>query len=203
MDYIEIPEITLLVETKIAVSLSPKRYAHCESTGKMAAMLSERFGVDRPASYLAGISHDMCRELSFEEQEGLVDRYGACIGFLRGRPSLEALFSDNEYKRKMMHGPAAACLLCHEFNLREMNVLEAVTLHSIADEKMSDIAKIVYISDKLEPLRNRPEDADEKLKTLDLESLFVYTISCVVRWFSETSKPLSPFTADLYSRMLK
>jgi len=203
MDYIEIPEITHRIETRILADLSPKRYAHCKSTGEVAAMLSDRFGVDKEASYLAGLSHDMCRELSFEEQEGLVDRHGACIAFLRERPSMKALFSDTVYKKKMMHGPAAACMLCHEFGMREPDILEAVTLHSIADEKMSDLAKIVYISDKLEPLRNRPHDADEKLHTLDLDSLFVYTIACVVRWFSETSEPLSPFTADLYSRMLK
>jgi len=193
----------LRVETKIVTTLSPKRYAHCKSTGETAAMLSDRFGVDRRAGYLAGIAHDMCRELSFEEQEQLVDRYGACIAFLRGRPSLEALFSDTEYRKKMIHGPAAACMLCHEFNVEEPDILEAVALHSIADETMSDMAKIVYISDKLDPLRSRPQDADEKLHTLDLASLFVYTIACVVHWFAESGKSLSPFTADLYSRMLK
>jgi nicotinate-nucleotide adenylyltransferase len=203
MDYIEITEITKRVEIKIAATLSPKRYAHCKSTGAVAVMLSERFGVNKEASYLAGLSHDMCRELSFEEQENLVDNYGACIAFLRGRPSLEALFSDTTYKRKMIHGPAAACLLCHEFGMREPDILEAVALHSVADEEMSNIAKIVYISDKLEPLRSRPQDVDEKLHTLDLDALFVYTIACVVHWFSEADKPLSPFTADLYSRMLK
>jgi len=94
-------------------------------------------------------------------------------------------------------------MLCHEFNVKEQDILEAVALHSIADEMMSDIAKIVYISDKLEPLRHRPQDADEKLHTLDLESLFVYTLGCVVQWFSSSGKPLSPFTAHLYSRILK
>ncbi len=203
MDYIDISETTLRIETRLAATLSPKRYAHCRSTGETASMLSGRFGMDRRVGYIAGLSHDMCRELSFEAQEHLVDRYGACIAFLCGRPSLKALFSDTEYKRKMLHGPAAACMLWHEFNVEAPDILEAVALHSIADEMMSDVAKIVFISDKLEPLRNRPQDADEKLHTLDLESLFVYTVACVVHWFSSSGESLSPFTADLYSRMLK
>jgi len=203
MDYIDISETTLRVETRLAATLSPKRYAHCRSTGETAAMLSVRFGVDRRAGYLAGLSHDMCRELPFEAQERLVDRYGACIAFLRGRSSLTALFADIDYKRKMLHGPAAACMLWHEFGVEEPDILEAVALHSVADEMMSDMAKIVYISDKLEPLRNRPKEAEEKLHALDLESLFVYTVACVVHWFSSSGEALSPFTADLYSRILK
>jgi len=203
MDYIDIDKTSLRVTTRLAAILSPKRYAHCKSTAETAVMLSARFGVDRHASYLAGLAHDMCRELSFEAQEHLVDSYGSCIAFLRGRQSLQALFSDTEYKKKMLHGPASACMLCHEFNVDEPDILEAVALHSIADEMMSDIAKIVYISDKLEPLRHRPQDADEKLHTLDLESLFVYTLGCVVQWFSSSGKPLSPFTTHLYSRILK
>lgn len=199
----EIPEITLQVEKKITAALSPKRYAHCKSTAEMAVTLSDRFGIDRQTAYLAGLSHDMCRELSFEEQEKIVERYGACLDFLRGRPSLEAILSDSDYRKKMIHGPAAACELCHEFKLETSVIIEAVALHSVADTEMSDLAKIIYISDKLEPLRHRPQDASEKLRTLDLDSLFVYTIACVVHWFSEAGKQLSPFTADLYSRMLK
>jgi nicotinate-nucleotide adenylyltransferase len=155
MDYIDIDETSLRVETRLAATLSPKRYAHCKSTGETAAMLSTRFGVDRHASYLAGLAHDMCREMSFEAQQRLVDRHGACIEFLRGRPSLQALFFDTEYKEKMLHGPASACALWHEFSVEQKDILEAVALHSIADEAMCDMAKIVYISDKLEPLRNQ------------------------------------------------
>ncbi len=69
-------------------------------------------------------------------------------------------------------------MLCHEFNVEEPDILEAVALHSIADETMSDMAKIVYISDKLEPLRSRPQDADEKLHTLICFSLCLYHCMC-------------------------
>ena len=78
-----------------------------------------------------------------------------------------------------------------------------MALHSIADDAMSPLAKIVYIADKLEPLRNRSADADEKMQTLDLDSLFAYTLASVVRWFSESGKPLCPYTAEIYSRMTK
>jgi hypothetical protein len=62
-------------------------------------MLSDRIRLDRRAGYLAAL-HTICAGIKLREQEPLVDRYGACIAFLRGRPSLEALFSDTEYRRK-------------------------------------------------------------------------------------------------------
>ncbi|HOU60476.1 MAG TPA: bis(5'-nucleosyl)-tetraphosphatase (symmetrical) YqeK [Rectinema sp.] len=203
MDYIEIPEIASIIEKEIACNLSPKRYAHSRSTSETAVKLAERFGEDRWAAHLAGLSHDMCRGLSFEEQNNLVNKHRACIAFLSERPSLAAILSDREYREKMIHGPAAACSLCYRFQVREESILEAVALHSIADDAMSPLAKIVYIADKLEPLRNRSADADEKMQTLDLDSLFAYTLASVVRWFSESGKPLCPYTAEIYIRMTK
>ncbi len=203
MDYIEIPEIAKVIEKEIACTLTPKRYAHSRSTAETAIKLAERFGEDRWAAHLAGLSHDMCRGLSFEEQDNLVNQYKACIAFLSKRASLAAILSDKEFKEKMIHGPAAACLLCHRFQVRQEPILEAVALHSIADDEMSPLAKIVYIADKLEPLRNRAADADEKMQTLDLDSLFAYTLNSVVKWFSESGRPLCPYTAEIYSRMPK
>ena len=83
----------------------------------------------------------------------------------------------------MIHGPAAACLLCHRFQVRKNRYWKL--WHCIALQMMQcPLAKIVYIADKLEPLRNRAADADEKMQTLDLDSLFAYTLTSVVKWFS-------------------
>lgn len=202
MDYIETAELIDAVRARVFSTLTPKRYAHCESTARTAAELAYRFGYDEKNCYLAGLAHDMCREMSIDAQENLVARESSGIDFLRGYDSMKALFADPAFRAKMIHGPAAACALFQDFGVHDMMILEAVALHSIADEKMSPCTKIVYIADKLEPRRSRPADAEESLRVLDLDGLFEYTIACVVRWFSDSGKTLAPFTKELYNRML-
>jgi len=202
MDYIDNNKLIDAVGARVRATLSPKRLAHCESTARTAADLARRFSLDERACYAAGLAHDMCRELSLEAQEALVARERDAIGFLENHASMKALFADHDFRGKMIHGPAAACTLYRDFGVRDRMILESVALHSIADEQMSDCAKVVYISDKLEPRRSRPQDAEEKLRSLDLDHLFAYTVDCVVRWFSDSGKALAPFTQELYHRML-
>ncbi|HCX96779.1 MAG TPA: hypothetical protein DHU26_07375 [Spirochaetaceae bacterium] len=203
MAYIRISEILSQVEKTVETELSAKRLAHCRSTAETSAFLCERFGLDVEKGRLAGIAHDMCRELVYEEQERIIAQFGSCLDRFHASPSLQALLSDPVYRKKMIHGPAAACMLCHEFGVDDADILEAIALHSIADNGASDLAKVVYIADKLEPLRQRPSDTEEMLHTLNLDALFVYTLANVVRWFQESGKSLSPYTAELYNRMLQ
>lgn len=202
MDSTKIAELIAAVDAHLAREITPKRRAHCESTARTAAELARRFGLDENICYLAGLAHDMCREMSVEAQESLVGEQRAAIAFLEARESMRALFADPVFRGKMVHGPAAACALYRDFAVRDMTVLEAVALHSVADREMSACAKIVYIADKLEPRRSRPADAEDALRHFGLDELFNYTIACVVRWFSDAGKPLAPFTATLYQRML-
>jgi|DewCreStandDraft_4_1066084.scaffolds.fasta_scaffold01124_24 nicotinate-nucleotide adenylyltransferase len=201
MDYINFAEIAVVIEKTLRTELSEKRLAHSLSTARTASALCIRFGLDANQGYLAGLSHDMARELPFSQQEEIYNEHSSCLGSLASRASLESLREDEVFYRKMLHGPAAACILCSRYGIREPDILEAVALHSTADEDMSALARIIYIADKLEPTRKRPEDADMVLKTFNLDALFAYTVRCVVRWFEESGKPLSPYTQSLFRRM--
>lgn len=203
MDYIGISEIFSQIEKVVETKLSAKRLAHCRSTAETSAFLCKRFGLDVEKGRLAGIAHDMCRELAYEEQEKIISNFIACLDRFHTSLSLQAILSDPIYRKKMIHGPAAACILCHEYGIDDTDILEAIALHSIADSAASNLAKVVYIADKLEPLRQRPPDAEKMLKELNLDALFVYTLTNVVRWFRESGKSLSPYTAELYNRMLQ
>lgn len=202
MDYTGIHEIVFAIEEKIATTLTPKRFAHCKSTAQTASKLAQRFDGNVEMCYLAGLAHDMCRELSFEEQQNIVHQNSKCLSFISQRDSYKAIFADEYFTKKMLHGPAAACMLYSSYNIFQFDILEAVALHSIADETMSQCAKIVFISDKLEPLREQRHDAQKNLNTLPLNDLFIYTIACVKSWFSESGKPILPYTSVIYSRIL-
>jgi len=91
--------------------------------------------------------------------------------------------------------------LCHDYQIHQFPILEAIALHTIADEFMSPLAKIVFIADKLEPTRERAGNTAQELQFLDLDSLFVYTLGSVIEWFTKEKKTLNPYTVELYKKI--
>jgi len=67
-------------------------------------MLAARFGENEEAAYLAGLSHDMCKEMSIEDQERLITIYHDCIDFLADRPALHALSFNDVLEEKCCMG---------------------------------------------------------------------------------------------------
>ena len=62
-------------------------------------------------------------------------------------------------KLTLLHGRAAAIKLRQDFGVTDDDVLEAIANHTFGGENLSDLAKIVFTADKIEP--GRPQSTDE------------------------------------------
>ncbi len=58
----------------LKIRLSKKRYVHSLNVAKTAEELAVRYGYDAEKCLLAGLVHDICKELPDEEQLELVRR---------------------------------------------------------------------------------------------------------------------------------
>jgi nicotinate-nucleotide adenylyltransferase len=132
----------LRVEAAARETLNTARFLHSRNTALMAYDLCRRFGIDPKAGYLAGIAHDLGKQLSNEKLLELAKTDGMKITSLeKERPNL-------------LHGRAAAVLLRENFNVHNKDVLEAAVYHTSGNADMGALAKIVYIADKIEVSRN-------------------------------------------------
>jgi nicotinate-nucleotide adenylyltransferase len=126
------------VEDAAREALSPSRFIHSRNTAVMARDLARRGGLDQGAAYLAGIAHDMAKPLNKRELLVLAEQD-------------ERGFSALEQKNPgLLHGRAAAVLLQKYFGIHNRDVLEAVAFHTTGKRDMSDLAKAVFIADKIE-----------------------------------------------------
>ncbi len=163
--------VTAAVERSARLSLTSQRYLHARAVALFAADLCGRFGLDPEAGYLAGIAHDLCKELPPEGMRELA------LGDGRGLSELEVS------KPSLLHARAAAVLLRDRFDVRDEAVLEAVRLHTSGDVGMGPLAKILYVADKLEPSRTEVEGDQRVLaSTADLQSLFDRTLRDTVAY---------------------
>ena len=84
------------------------------------------------------------------------------------------------------------------------DVLEAVREHTIGKAGMCNLAKILYVADKIEP--KRPQVTDEylkKLEGLDLDTLLVVVMKENIAYLDFKGKTVSPASRDLLASLMR
>jgi predicted HD superfamily hydrolase involved in NAD metabolism len=109
-----------------------------------AARLAGMFNGDIERAYLAGLMHDYARELTEEELLELTAKHNLSTD------GVELM------QTSLLHGPVGAWLLEEEGLITDKQVLDAIRWHTTGHPDMDQLARIIYISDYIEPGRNFP-----------------------------------------------
>jgi len=184
------------IEDEARASISLTRYIHSRHTALLAWDLCCRFRTDYPSldpevGYLAGIAHDLCKQLCDDEQIRLAQIYGGEISSLeKEKPSL-------------LHGRACAVVLKERFKIDDNEVLEAVALHTEGGRGMSPLAKVLYIADKMEVSRVKVEPALRKqvLAGETLDRIFIAVLEQTVSSLRNRKLEFSKNTLNLLEEM--
>ena len=148
------------VKDKIAFmeqNLSKKRFLHSCNVARAAKMLAQRYGADQEKAYFAGLVHDICKEMPFEEQKRLM---------------MAGNFAPDEaelHSRKLWHGIAGAYFLRTEFGVTDRDILLAVRFHTVGRQDMSLLEEIIYMADMISEERDYKGVA--KMRRLAFENL--------------------------------
>ena len=131
-------EILKLLEER----LKPTRLAHTLGVREMAVKLAKIYGCDIRKAEQAALLHDFCKNISVEESDSLVEKYGLDRKYL-GNGALA-------------HSQVAAKVLEYEYGLDDREVLLAIEHHTVGDFNMGLLEKIIYVADAIEPCRDYP-----------------------------------------------
>lgn len=191
------------IQDYMKAHMDEKRYLHSLRVAETAIILCNRYGENPDAGYLAGLSHDMCKQLSEIKIKELAKKDGLSISHIeKEKPSL-------------LHGRAAASLLSEQFLCencfqeetelfaKKESILEAVRWHTFGKDKLSALAKIVYIADKIEP--GRSYDAKSLLNDIDnlsLDALALNVIKDAIAYLERKKKDIALPTLRFYEELL-
>lgn len=142
-------------------SVKKSRYEHSVRVADMCVRICKHYGFDEKQGYLAGIGHDMCKEMPKPKMIRLASKDGLPI-------------SESEMaKPSLLHGRAAAVLMKKKFGVKDEDVIEAVAVHTVGKIGMCTLSKVLFLADKIEP--GRPQTNDEyynKLFSMGFEKMF-------------------------------
>lgn len=168
-------------------NVSKSRYEHSLRTAKLSEKMCVLYGEDKNKGYLAGLSHDICK--NFDEQN--MRR----LALLSGE---EITKTENE-NFSLLHGKAASAKLKNDFSVSDSEILEAVAVHTLGKKGMCTLSKILYIADKIEP--GRPQMTKKYLKSLlknPLDALLKIVIEENISYLEKKGKKVASETLELY-----
>lgn len=132
----------------VKTNLSDYRYTHTLGVAKMAKDLAKYHHVDTHKAYLAGLLHDLTKELDDEIQDEYLKYYDP-----------EKL----DYPIKVKHSFTCKYYLKDKFNLHDSDVLNAIYNHTILNSN-DKLSLILYIADKREENRHIDDEVYEVAK---------------------------------------
>ncbi len=137
MDYQEILVI-------LAKQLRPARFRHSREVSRTAVRLAERWDADIEQARLAGILHDCARHLKGKELIARAMENGVHLDEMElCQPAL-------------IHAPLGAIFARTQFDVTDPMILQAIHRHTTGAAQMSQLDKILYLADCIEPGRNYP-----------------------------------------------
>lgn len=175
--------------------VKPKRFAHIMGVAETAELLAATYGADVRRARLAGLLHDWDKGY----RDGEIRQRARDLG-------VDALVGEWVVGNmpEVLHGPTAAAALAREFPQIPADVLEAIRWHTTASLEMSDLDKIIYIADALEPSRAFAE-ADELrslIGRISLDELYHRVYRFWTLALIRSDRVLHPATIDIWNAMV-
>ncbi|WP_456476410.1 bis(5'-nucleosyl)-tetraphosphatase (symmetrical) YqeK, partial [Oceanithermus sp.] len=135
---------TVSIETlteRVRERVSPERWAHIQRVAELARDVAEAAGADGERAYLAGLLHDVARELSEEE----------LLALCPPQNEVEAAHP------RALHG-CAGRKIAEALGVTDPEVLEAIEGHVWGVDPDNRVGMAVYVADTSEPGRGVNDD---------------------------------------------
>lgn len=156
-----------------------------------AMRLAEKNNCDKEKAYLAGLFHDVAREISQTET----------IRFLKEN---NFVFCDEDFLvPEVLHGHLSAIIVSNELNIQDKDVLQAMKRHTTGEKDMTTLDAVIFLSDMIEPARDYP--GVQELRALAEKDLFKATLKGVehtITYLLVGEKFIHPRTIEVYNWML-
>ncbi len=136
--------------------VSKKRFQHSLSVADLSVKIARGNNLDEYKAYLIGIYHDIAKSLTKEELQVYMDIY---------KPY------ELNYDYPVWHQYVGYYYLKHSCRLKNKKMLKAIRHHCLGDD--NDIySKLIFVADKLDPLRDYDSSKEIEIACRDLNKAF-------------------------------
>lgn len=136
---------------------SEYRYKHSMSVASTAEKLAKHYGINEKYVYNIGLLHDVTKDLSLENNKQLLEGQDEIL----------------KYSSKVWHSFSAPIWLKKNLGIKDKRFLNAIERHTLGNTK-TIYDDIVYVADKIEPLRTYDITKETKLAYQDIKKAALF-----------------------------
>ena len=171
-------ELIEKIKKDLQEMLSEKRYNHSIGVMNKAIELAKIYGVDENKAALAGLTHDIAKEIPDEEALKLASDNNVEIDdFIKN------------INHKLLHGKIGAIIVKQRYGFDEQ-IQKAIEFHTEGTPDFDMLGKIVFVADKTEDLRKGPDEIDiwRKISKEDLDEAIIQIINFNIKKLIEEKR---------------
>lgn len=169
-------------------ALDSKRFEHTLGVAYTAASLAMCNNVDTEAAIVAGLLHDCAKGISNDKKLSMCEKRNMNISDVERRnPSL-------------LHAKLGAVLAMEEYHIEDMDVIQAIMYHTTGRPEMSTLEKIIFVSDYIEPGRNKAQNLEviRKMAFENLDEALRKILSDTLEYLEESADEIDDMTRKTY-----
>lgn len=170
------------IDKDMKTMLSSFRLNHSKYVMYKAVELANRYGVDANKAALAGFTHDIVKEFSREK-------------YLQIAKDNNIIFDEFELENeKLMHAKIGAWYVKEHYGF-DQDIQDAIRLHTVTEPQMSDLAKIIFVSDKIEESRksdNFDIEYERKLSKENIDKTIIAILDSNIKYMISESRVIHP-----------
>ena len=171
--------------------LSSERFQHTVEVAGSAKLLAEKYGADAEKATLAGLLHDLMKDISKEEQLYIIEKSDIILSYC------------DKASPKLWHSIAGAAYLRDELKITDEDIFNAVRYHTTGRAGMSLLEKVIYIADYISA--DRTYSGVEEMRRLaenSLEDAMLFALEFCINKLVETGKVIHPDSVDCYNELI-
>lgn len=172
--------------------LTQKRYKHSLAVQKRAGYLAKLHGDNEDKAMLAGLLHDCCHCMAFDEQLKIIKSRGILLDdFTAAQP-------------RLWHAIAGSVVIRDELQIYDDDVISAVLLHTAGGKDMSRLAQVVYLADLTSSDRDYAGvDEDRRLSEKSLERAMLKHLGFTIKSIVKAHTPIVQNAWEAYNYFWK
>ncbi len=142
-----------------------RRFEHVLRVTETARALAAMHSVSAEKAETAALFHDIAKSMSADGLRQLLEDHGTAPELFR-------------FNKELWHAPAGAVIAEEEYGITDAEILNAIRFHTTGRAAMSDLEKVVYVADMIEPGRDFP--GVEELRSNAVGPLSKAMEACIV-----------------------
>lgn len=164
--------------------LQEKRFKHSLGVMNMAERLARKYNVDVKEAKIAGLLHDCAKNMSNQELIEYCKNNGIEIDDIKMQSP------------GILHADVGADIAKKKFNVSD-EVKESILYHTLANKTMTDLDKIIYISDLIEEGRDLEGlDKIREMAFIDLDKALVMALEYCMENVKQVGKNIHKQSID-------